>query len=202
MGFRGSRVQIPPSRLNQPSARSSIRRPGRRAPPYAGTLPFRRRWRATCSARNTFINDWYGTSRSLARALSSSSSGTGRRMEMAAVDGRRSGRAGRTARLQSKWSAVSCFAQKRRSWSSFAKRGGGFRAARLALLMDPPFASSHGSGRDDPDQRFPDREDDGQPARCVGLSQGGVTWLSLRVFDVWRDEEWAVEKHLLELSLV
>src|SRR2546426_5287789 len=30
MGFRGSRVQIPPSRLNEPSARSSIRRPGRR----------------------------------------------------------------------------------------------------------------------------------------------------------------------------
>jgi len=33
------------------------------------------------------------------------------------------------------------------------------------------------------------------------LSQGGVTWLSLRVFNVWRHEQWAVEEYLLALSL-
>jgi len=33
------------------------------------------------------------------------------------------------------------------------------------------------------------------------LSQGGVTWLALRVFDVWRHQEGAVEEHLLALSL-
>jgi hypothetical protein len=33
------------------------------------------------------------------------------------------------------------------------------------------------------------------------LSQGGVPWLALRAFDVWRNEEWAVEEQLLALSL-
>src|SRR5204863_133546 len=84
---------------------------------------------------------------------------------------------------------------------TFATRGRGFLAARLALLIDPPFPSAHVSGRDDSDQSPPDCENDCQLARCVGLSQGGVPWLALRVFDVWRHQEWAVEEHLLALSL-
>src|SRR6058998_1577289 len=96
---------------------------------------------------------------------------------------------------------MSCFAQKRRSWSSFAKRGNGFLAARLALLIDPPFSSTHIPRRDDSDQSLSDRENHCEPARRVGLSQGRVPWLALRVFDVWRHQEWAVEEHLLALSL-
>src|SRR6266511_682239 len=197
-----ARLRLAPTADAVGDRRESFREPKlTRGSRQAGTLRFLRRWRATWSARKTFINDWYGTSRSLARALSSSSSGTGRRIEIAAVDGRRSGKVGRTALLQSKYSAVSCFAQNRRSSSSFAKRGSDFRTALLALLIDPPLSSTHIPRRDDSDQSLSDRENHCEPTRHVGLSQGSVPWLALRVFDVWRHQEWAVEEHLLALSL-
>src|SRR5713101_4389966 len=55
---------------------------------------------------------------------------------MAVVDGLRFGNDASTAWLQSKYSVVSCLAQNRRSASSEAKRGIGFRATLLRLLID------------------------------------------------------------------
>jgi hypothetical protein len=63
-GGRGFKSRRPDSQKRGPGRRLMV---GLLLPNHqAGTFLFRRRWRATWSARKTFINDWYGTSRSLA----------------------------------------------------------------------------------------------------------------------------------------
>ena len=54
------------------------------------------------SARKTFMSDWYGTSRSLASAFSSSSIDAGRRREIVVVEGLSWGKGTRAALPQSK----------------------------------------------------------------------------------------------------
>src|ERR1022692_355582 len=117
------------------------------------------------------MSDWYGTSCLFASTFRSSSIATGRRREMDVVDGFRSGRVGCTALSQSKKSAVSCSAQKRRSSSSLEKVGMFFLPFGARLLIDPPFSPTHVSRRNDADQCSTQSKNDGESAPLLRPTQ-------------------------------
>jgi hypothetical protein len=86
------------------------------------------------------MSDWYGTSCSFASAFSSSSIGSGSRIEMVVVDGLKFGKVARTARLQSKWKARS--ASSDRNWGSAL----GFLGRSVDLGLEPPVPATHIAG--------------------------------------------------------
>src|SRR5574342_1150958 len=96
---------------------------------------------------------------------------TGSRREIAVVEGRRLGTAGWALRLQSKYSTVSCVAQKRRSASSEANLGMRRLRTFTRLLIDVALPPAHVPCRDHADQGSAFGEDDAQAAAAVGLPQ-------------------------------
>src|SRR5260221_4943873 len=89
--------------------------------------------RSTRSARNTFSNDWYGTSRLLARAFNSARSAAGSRNEIVSVDGLRLGNTATRALPQSTKGLVSCVSQNVGSSASELNVGTALRVARLVI---------------------------------------------------------------------
>src|SRR3990170_8016818 len=89
-------------------------------------------------------------SRLFARTLRRSIIGSGRRIEIVRVEGRRRGRLTFSALAQSMYCDESFLAQKARSRSSEEKLGIGRRLACLGTLILLSFSAVHITSRDDP----------------------------------------------------
>jgi transposase len=112
--------------------------------------------RVTRSARYTFSNDWYGTSRLFAKIFKSESSAVGSRSEMVSVDALRFGNTTWRAVGQSTSWLASWVSQYSRSARSEVNAGTALSVGRLAIF--PPLPPTHGPHRNHAQQRTPDGE--------------------------------------------
>src|ERR1700722_2802697 len=122
---------------------------------------------------------------------------TGSRRELDSVVGFTAGRPRCTARSQSKKSEASWRVQKRRSSFSSANAGIGFLRLGARLFIDPPFAPTHVSRRDDPDQSATNGEDQREPPAAIGSAQSRVPRLRSRMARIRCDQNRTVEETFL-----